>query len=146
MNPNTATRHGWAVTVVGHPTPSPFPLVAGGLTREASMAHRVRLTEQEAKDRLTRRWHEQATMFPTMLRDIPLNLYIQVNFAHVLRHGLLAAYATTAVPTPKRALLVTYVCPRDRTDLRPVALSEDTWGCENCHETWYLPANGGERI
>ena len=41
-----------------------------------------------------------------------------------------------------RALLALHVCPRDRTDLRPVALCEDTWGCENCRETWYLPKEG----
>ena len=40
------------------------------------------------------------------------------------------------------ALLALHVCPNrrcGRTDLQPVAFSEDTWGCESCKETWYLP-------
>lgn len=40
------------------------------------------------------------------------------------------------------ALLALHVCPNKRCgrpDLQPVALSEDTWGCAQCHETWYLP-------
>ena len=42
----------------------------------------------------------------------------------------------------RTALLGLHVCPNrqcGRTDLQPVAFSEDTWGCAGCRETWYLP-------
>lgn len=50
----------------------------------------------------------------------------------------------------KHALIALHVCPNKRcgrADLRPVALCEDVWGCEQCHETWYVPqgeVNRGE--
>jgi len=42
----------------------------------------------------------------------------------------------------RSALLGLHVCPNGRcgrTDLQPVAFSEDTWGCASCRETWHLP-------
>lgn len=40
------------------------------------------------------------------------------------------------------AQLDLHICPLCTTDLRPVAFFEDTWGCENCHETWWVPKCG----
>ncbi len=37
------------------------------------------------------------------------------------------------------ALLALHTCPHCRSDLQPVALYEDVWGCHSCKETWYLP-------
>ena len=36
------------------------------------------------------------------------------------------------------ALLAVHVCPRCRTDLQPVALTEDVWGCASCRQTWHV--------
>jgi ribosomal protein L37AE/L43A len=32
-------------------------------------------------------------------------------------------------------------CPNCGTALRPVAFTEDVWGCSECHETWHLPSD-----
>ena len=37
------------------------------------------------------------------------------------------------------ALLALKTCPRCRSDLLPVALFADVWGCNSCRETWHLP-------
>lgn len=39
------------------------------------------------------------------------------------------------------ALLELRVCPNQacRRYLKPVALLDEVWGCENCRETWHLP-------
>ena len=39
-----------------------------------------------------------------------------------------------------KALVALRVCPRCRADLRPVAFTEDVWGCATCRETWYVEA------
>ena len=42
----------------------------------------------------------------------------------------------------REALVALHICPNsrcNRRDLRPVALVVDLWGCEQCHETWYVP-------
>jgi hypothetical protein len=44
-----------------------------------------------------------------------------------------------------KSLLAWHVCPRCRSDLRPVAGVPDTWGCagygygQHAPETWYVP-------
>jgi len=42
----------------------------------------------------------------------------------------------------EQARLALHVCPSCCTDLRPVALCEDTWGCPACRKTWYVPTEG----
>jgi hypothetical protein len=42
--------------------------------------------------RLTNRWHEQAELYPTMRKDIPLELYIRRNVRHVMKNDSLADY------------------------------------------------------
>jgi hypothetical protein len=40
------------------------------------------------------------------------------------------------------ALLALHTCPHCRSDLRPVALFEDVWGCadpSHSFETWHIP-------
>ena len=37
----------------------------------------------------------------------------------------------------ERFLLSERVCPRCRSDLLPVALFEDVFGCKKCKETWH---------
>lgn len=36
-------------------------------------------------------------------------------------------------------LSILHICPRHNTDLQPVALCEDVWGCKACNETWHFP-------
>ena len=54
------------------------------------------ISKQEATKRLTRRWQEQALLFPTLRQDVPLSLYLRVNRPHVMRHGLLTAYGDSS--------------------------------------------------
>ena len=35
--------------------------------------------------------------------------------------------------------LAAHQCPRHKTPLLPVAYAQDTYGCGECKETWYLP-------
>jgi uncharacterized protein YbaR (Trm112 family) len=37
------------------------------------------------------------------------------------------------------ALLELRTCPHCRSDLQPVALLENVYGCPKCRETWHIP-------
>lgn len=45
-----------------------------------------------AETRLRKRWREQVGLFPTMARDVPLDLYIRANVQRVIESDLLASY------------------------------------------------------
>ena len=53
----------------------------------------AKISRQEAKQRLTARWHEQSARYPTMHNDIPLQRYIKVNAPIVMALGCLQEYA-----------------------------------------------------
>ena len=48
-------------------------------------------------------------------------------------------YEATDRHALQQALLALKVCPEDRSDLQPVALCEDVYGCLTCNETWHIP-------
>jgi hypothetical protein len=45
-----------------------------------------------AETRLRKRYYQQATTFPTMWKELPLDIYIRTNVRRVMEHDLLADY------------------------------------------------------
>ena len=63
-----------------------------GLVVNVTLPLRARISRDEAERRLTARWHEQCTLFPTMRDDIPLKRYLEVNAPIVMIFDQLQDY------------------------------------------------------